>query len=79
MNENELKELFKATNTEELLCGGWSGLRRFGLAVAEAEREACAKKVRALAPPFEQTRHGTTDYERGVLDAVDAIVLGPNV
>lgn len=44
-------------------------------AATEAEREACAKKVRALAPPFEQTRHGTTDYERGVLDAVDAIAL----
>lgn len=42
MNDNELKELFKATNTEEPLYGGWPGLRRFGLAVAAAEREACA-------------------------------------
>lgn len=43
MNENELRELFKATNTSEPLSEGWPGLLRFGLAVAAAEREDCAK------------------------------------
>lgn len=45
MTEEQLRELFKATNTEEPLCGGWPGLHRYGQAVAEAERERCAKIV----------------------------------
>ena len=40
MDENELRALFKATNTAEPLCEGRPGLLRFGLAVAAAEREA---------------------------------------
>ena len=43
MTESELKEVFLATNTAEPLSEGWQGLLRFGLAVAAAEREACAK------------------------------------
>ncbi len=34
MDENELEELFKATNTAEPLSEGWPGLLRFGRAVA---------------------------------------------
>ena len=49
MGENELRELFVATNTEEPLAGGWPGLLRFGLAVAAAEREACARVCDVMA------------------------------
>jgi hypothetical protein len=43
MTEEQLRELFKATNTAEPLIEGWPGLLRYGHAVAEAERERCAK------------------------------------
>ena len=42
MKEEELRELFKATNTAEPLSEGWPGLLRYGMAVAAAERKACA-------------------------------------
>ena len=43
MNEEQLRDIFNATNTAEPLSEGWPGLLRYGMAVAAAEREACAK------------------------------------
>ena len=43
MTEEQLRDLFKVTNTEEPLSEGWPGLLRYGLAVAAAEREECAR------------------------------------
>jgi len=51
MDENELIELFTATNTSEPLSEGWPGLLRYGMAVQVATlREAAAWCGSGYAP-----------------------------
>jgi hypothetical protein len=62
MTEEQLRELFKVTNTAEPLSEEWPGLLRYGLAVAAAERPArtapVAARPRATAPgDGERARH----------------------
>lgn len=49
MTEEQLRELFKVTNTAEPLSEEWPGLLRYGLAVAAAEREECARACHLYA------------------------------
>lgn len=70
MDENELIELFKATNTAEPLSEGWPGLLRFGLAVAAAEREACAKLCEEGAELCDTEWANKRPDEAAELDAV---------
>ena len=62
MKEEQLQELFKATNTAEPLSEGWPGLLRYGTAVAAAEREECAKACEKKANEwFAHLRDGAID------------------
>ena len=51
MNENDLKKLFIATNTDFSLqpySNGWGGLLQYGMAVASAERKAHSSALEKL-------------------------------
>ena len=61
MNENDLKKLFIATNTDFSLqpySNGWGGLLQYGMAVASAERKAHSSALEKLENLELQAVHG---------------------
>ena len=65
MTDAELRERFSGVR--------WNRGTDAYIAGYRAAQEDCAKLCESLIPPFESYRHGTTDYEDGVIACAAAI------